>query len=235
MHTDHDETLKKTSENNFLIVQYIMAPRQDIVLLFTRYPQPGLSKTRLIPILGDQGAADLQRRMTERIVDRISHLAADRPLGLEIHYDGGDHSLMNAWLGKSRLYKQQADSDLGTRMACAITAHLRTKEAIVLTGSDCPGITSTLLAEALEALRREDMVIGPACDGGYYLIGVNGGLDMDTVSSLFTDIPWGSKTVFADTMAKAELHQLTCHILPELHDIDRPEDLRYINHHPDLK
>ena len=212
-----------------------MVPQQDIVLLFTRYPQPGLSKTRLIPILGDQGAADLQRRMTERIVDRISHLAADRPLGLEIHYDGGDHSLMNAWLGKSRLYKQQADSDLGTRMACAITAHLRTKEAIVLTGSDCPGITSTLLAEALEALRREDMVIGPACDGGYYLIGVNGGLDMDTVSSLFTDIPWGSKTVFADTMAKAELHQLTCHILPELHDIDRPEDLRYINHHPDLK
>jgi uncharacterized protein len=212
-----------------------MVPQQDIVLLFTRYPEPGLSKTRLIPILGDQGAADLQRRMTEGIVERISHLAAGRPLSLEIHFDGGDHSLMSAWLGKSRLYKQQEDSDLGSRMACAIAAHLRTKEAIVLTGSDCPEITSILLAEALEALRREDMVIGPACDGGYYLIGVNGGLDMDTVSSLFTDIPWGSKTVFADTMARAELHQLTCHILPELHDIDRPEDLRYINHHPDLE
>ena len=210
-----------------------MAPQQDIVLLFTRYPKPGLSKTRLIPILGDQGAADLQRRMTEEIVEKISHLAADRPLSLEIHYDGGSSSLMGAWLGESRLYRQQADSDLGSRMTCAIAAHLRSREAIVLTGSDCPGITSSLLAEALEALRREDMVIGPACDGGYYLIGVNGGLDRDTLSALFADIPWGSKTVFADTMARAELHQLTCHILPKLHDIDRPEDLGYLNHHPD--
>jgi hypothetical protein len=212
-----------------------MAPRQDIVLLFTRYPVPGLSKTRLIPILGAQGAADLQRRMTERIVDRISDLAADRPINREIHFDGGSHSLMSAWLGKTHIYRQQADSDLGCRIASALTAHLRTREAIVLTGSDCPGITSSILVEALEALRRKDMVIGPACDGGYYLIGVNGGLAPDTVSSLFTDIPWGSKTVFADTMARAKLHQLTCHILPELHDIDRPEDLRYINHHPDLK
>ncbi len=212
-----------------------MASRQDIVLLFTRYPAPGLSKTRLIPILGAQGAADLQRRMTEGIAAKISHLAAGRPLSLEIHFEGGDHSLMSAWLGKTHLYKQQADSGLGYRMACALTAHLRTKEAIVLTGSDCPGITSGILVEALEALRSNDMVLGPACDGGYYLIGVNGGLAPDTVSSLFTDIPWGSKTVFSDTMARAELHQLTCHILPELHDIDRPEDLGYINHHSDLK
>jgi hypothetical protein len=212
-----------------------MVPRQDIVLLFTRYPAPGLSKTRLIPILGARGAAALQRRMTEGIVEKICHLAADRPLSLEIHFDGGGHSQMSAWLGKAHIYRRQADSDLGCRMACALTAHLRTREAIVLTGSDCPGITSSILAEALETLRREDMVIGPACDGSYYLIGVNGGLDRDTVSSLFTDIPWGSQTVFADTMARAELHQLTCHILPELHDIDRPEDLGYLNHHPDLK
>jgi uncharacterized protein len=208
---------------------------QEIVLLFTRYPEPGLSKTRLIPVLGGQGAADLQRRMTERIVARISCLAARSPLILEIHYDGGSLPLMRAWLGSSPIYEQQIDGDLGARMAHAIAVHLHPKTAILLTGSDCPEITTRILAEALQALRNDEMVIGPACDGGYYLIGVNGTLGADVVSSLFADIPWGSTTVFADTMAKAKLHQLSCHILPKLHDIDRPEDLGYINHHPDAE
>jgi uncharacterized protein len=208
---------------------------QEIVLLFTRYPEPGRSKTRLTPILGAKGAADLQRRMTERILARISSLAATNPHRLEIHYDGGNLALMHAWLGSSYTFIPQIDDHLGARMAKAIAPHLQRKKAIILTGSDCPGITSRILAEALDALTGHDLVIGPACDGGYYLIGVKGTLSTDFIQALFTDIPWGSKTVFADTMAKAEYHQLTCHILPELHDIDRPEDLRYLNYYPDAE
>lgn len=209
--------------------------QQDIVLLFTRYPEPGLSKTRLISTLGDQGAADLQRQMTEWIVAKISRLAADNPLILEIHYDGGNLPLMRSWLGSFPIYQQQTDGDLGTRMAHAIASHLQKKAAILLTGSDCPEITPQILGEALQALRRNDIVIGPACDGGYYLIGANGTLRADVMHALFTNIPWGSKTVFADTMAKADFHQLSCHILPKLHDIDRPEDLGYIDHHSDTE
>lgn len=212
-----------------------MDPQQDIVLLFTRYPTPGLSKTRLIPALGEQGAADLHRRLTERIVAQVSLLEANHPHCLEIHYDGGNISLMRTWLGNSHSYKQQTKSDLGARMAHAIAVHLQRKTAILLTGSDCPEITAPLLAEALEALRKNDMVIGPAWDGGYYLIGVSGTLRTDIMQALFSDIPWGSKTVFADTMAKADYHQLTCHILPKLHDIDRPEDLGHLHHHPDAE
>jgi hypothetical protein len=79
------------------------------------------------------------------------------------------------------------------------------------------------------------MVIGPACDGGYYLIGVNGAIKKKIVYSLFTDIPWSTQTVFADTMARAKHHNLTTYILPELHDIDRPEDLGYLHHYSDAE
>jgi hypothetical protein len=211
-----------------------MDHHQDIVLLFTRYPQPGLSKTRLIPALGAGGAADLQRRMTERTMARISNLAESHPHDLEIHYDGGNESLMRTWLG-AHTYKQQPDGHLGLRMACAVADHLRRKKAILLTGADCPEITSQIFAKALEALARNDMVIGPACDGGYYLIGVNGAVEKEIVYSLFTDIPWGTKTVFADTMARAKRHNLTSCILPQLHDIDRPEDLGYLHHYSDAE
>jgi uncharacterized protein len=209
--------------------------QQDIVLLFTRYPAPGLSKTRLIPALGEQGAADLQRRMTERIVGQTLLLAGSHPHRLEIHYDGGSLSMMERWLGKTYTYKHQQGEDLGARMASAMAIHLIEKTAILLAGSDCPEITAPLLAEALEAVRRNDMVIGPAHDGGYYLIGVQGALPLDILHDLFTDIAWGSTTVFADTMARADHHQLSSHILPKLHDIDRPEDLGYLNYHPGIE
>ncbi|MDR3542752.1 MAG: TIGR04282 family arsenosugar biosynthesis glycosyltransferase [Desulfocapsaceae bacterium] len=212
-----------------------MYSRQDIVLIFTRYPTPGFSKTRLIPILGPQGAAGLQRKMTEQIVAQAARLIESHPHDLEIHYEGGSLPLMRAWLGPSRTYQPQKAGDLGTRMSQAISAHLKGKRAIILAGSDCPALTSSLLTRALEALQEKDIVIGPACDGGYYLIGVRGGVREDCVSSLFTDIPWGSASVFAETMARAGRLQLTSHILPELHDIDRPEDLRYLHYNSDLQ
>ncbi len=212
-----------------------MVSHQDIVLLFTRYPIPGISKTRLIPILGDRGAAELQKRMTEQVVTEVLSHAARHPCRLEIHYSGGDTAAMRAWLGETFVYKRQADGHIGVKMSQAITAHLGHEHGIILVGSDLPDITRQILAEALHAVRLHDMVIGPACDGGYYLIGVNGAIGADIVSCLFTDIPWGSQTVFAETLARAGRHRLTCHILPELHDIDRPEDLGYINHHPDAQ
>ena len=212
-----------------------MNTRQDIVLVFTRYPVPGLSKTRLIPVLGEQGAAGLQRRMTKRIVGQAAVLAATHPHVLEIHYDGGSLPLMRAWLGASAIYRHQTDGDLGVRMAQAIAMHLGQAEAVILTGSDTPGVTAGILDQALKALRDTDMVIGPACDGGYYLIGVKGSLDKDRLSSLFTGIHWGAASVFADTVARACRLQLTFSLLPELHDIDRPEDLGYLDYYPDAE
>lgn len=209
--------------------------QQDIVVLFTRYPTPGLSKTRLIPVLGDEGAARLQVEMTQRVVSEIRHLASRRTCHLEIHYAGGAQAEMQTWLGADFNYIPQAQGHIGVKMEQAIAAHLGAKARIVLAGSDCPGITAHLLDKALSALVSHDLVIGPACDGGYYLIGVNGRLDREIVSALFTGISWGAETVFSETLARADSHYLTHYILPKFHDIDRPEDLRYLHNYPDAQ
>jgi uncharacterized protein len=169
--------------------------------------------------------------MTQRAVAEASRLAADHPCSLEIHYTGGDPAAMRTWLGETFTYKKQVDGHIGVKMSQAIAVHLGRKRGIILVGSDLPHITRQIIAEALQSLKFHDMAIGPAHDGGYYLIGVNGNMRADILSSLFFDIPWGSATVFAETMARARRHHLTSHILPELHDIDRPEDLGYLHHH----
>ncbi len=208
---------------------------QDIVLLFTRFPQPGTSKTRLIPVLGDLGAAELQKSLTEHTVYEITRLKSLHPCCLEIHYTGGDRASMQAWLGKGHLYKRQSEGHIGDRMAQAIAGHLGQKRGIILVGSDLPHISANILGEALLAVQRCDLVIGPACDGGYYLIGVNRSMKPDVLAALFSDIPWGSAEVFTKTVLKARHYQLTSHILPKLHDIDRPEDLRYLDNYPDAQ
>jgi uncharacterized protein len=212
-----------------------MQIQQEFVLLFTRYPEPGSTKTRLIPLLGAQGAANLQKKMSERIVAETILLAESRPISLEIHYDGGNLTQMRAWLGDSCTFIRQTDDNLGARMANAIITHLHKEKSIVLAGSDCPGISSRILAEALDALATHHLVIGPAFDGGYYLIGAAGTVREDMIRSLFTGICWSTQTVFTETMARVNHLQLTCHILPELHDIDTPEDLGYLNYYPDAE
>jgi rSAM/selenodomain-associated transferase 1 len=219
-------------ENHKAIILQNMATHQDIVLLFTRFPTPGTSKTRLIPILGDQGAADLQKRLTEHALLEVTRLKAHTPIDLEIHFVGGNETSMQSWLGPHHIYKRQSEGNIGDKMAQAMASHLGRKGGIILIGSDLPGITTHILTEALLMLNDSDLVIGPAHDGGYYLIGVNGSLRADILSSLFSDIPWGSSDVFAGTLAKVRQHQLIPHILPILHDIDRPEDLRHLDHNP---
>jgi uncharacterized protein len=212
-----------------------MDSHQDIVLLFTRYPVPGKSKTRLIPVLGETGAARLQKQLTERVVAEACRLMATHPCRLEIHYAGGDHASMRNWLGDAFIYKKQADGDIGIKMFEALVAHLGSKRGILLVGSDLPQITHQILAEGLGALESSDLVLGPAHDGGYYLIGINAGMHPDTLASLFSGISWGLATVFTETMARVHNHHLTFHILPHLNDIDRPEDLGYLHHRPDAQ
>jgi hypothetical protein len=208
---------------------------QDIVLLFTRYPEPGKSKTRLIPVLGKTGAARLQKQLTEHVVTEACRLMADHTCTLEIHYAGGDLTSMRNWLGEAFIYKRQADGDIGVKMSQALAAHLGYKKRILLVGSDLPQITRHILAEGLEALACSDLVLGPAHDGGYYLIGINGKMLPDTLASLFSGISWGSTSVFTETMERVHHLHLTFHILPHLNDIDRPEDLGYLHHRPDAQ
>lgn len=213
----------------------MIAEPSDLVILFTRYPEPGQCKTRLIPALGASGAAALHREMTRRILAQMDELAKRLPHRQEIHYDGGSRARMASWLGSSRHYRRQAAGDIGCRMREAISAHQGRARRLLLIGSDCPDLTGDLLRDAFAALDSHDLVLGPAFDGGYYLIGVHAGSSSLVCRTLFQDIPWSSGQVYSMTQARAEQLHLRCHILTTLHDIDTPEDLGYFDYHPHIE
>ena len=207
-----------------------MNGRQEAqLLLFTRYPEEGTSKTRLIPALGAAGAADLQRRMTEWTVAVVARFIERFPVSAEIRYDGGSLDQMAAWLASPIPCIPQEGNDLGARLASAFAAAFAGgARRVVVIGADCPGLTVGVLVAAFAALSRHDLVLGPATDGGYYLLGLS-----REAPSIFSEIPWGSAEVLAATLARAEALALSIQLLEPLADVDRPEDLRHFHNYPD--
>ena len=194
----------------------------DRLIIFTRYPEPGKAKTRLIPALGDVAAADLHRQMTEQTLAQVKLLQQSHPVGIEVWFAGGDRERMQTWLGADYLqYQPQPKGDLGERMAQAFQVGFdRGVKASVIIGTDCPELTATLLTAAFQALQQTDLVLGPATDGGYYLIGLR-----RSAPELFESISWSTERVFQQTVAIASKLNLSLSCLPMLADVDRPEDL----------
>ena len=196
------------------------SPWQEVIL-FSRYPEPGKTKTRLIPSLGPDKAARLQYLMTEHALRRINEFSQSNTAHVEIRFDGGSRALMKSAFGAGPTYLPQGDGDLGFRMARAFAEAFRIgMKRVVIIGSDCPQITSRILEEAFHSLLTYDIVLGPATDGGYYLIGLK-----RYAPTLFIDIPWGTDQVLAITMEQADQAGLSITLLEELSDIDRPEDM----------
>ncbi|MGB3262591.1 MAG: TIGR04282 family arsenosugar biosynthesis glycosyltransferase [Microcoleus sp.] len=191
------------------------------LIIFTRYPEPGKTKTRLIPVLGKEGAANLHRLMAQKAIARALTLQNSRRLSVEIHYTGGSPQQMQDWLGTDVIYQNQTDGDLGTRMAAAFQNSFDSGvDKTVIIGTDCPALKPEIMAKAFDELSQHDLVLGPAKDGGYYLIGLG-----RSVPELFGGINWGTNEVFAATRAIAQNLDLKIAYLPTLADIDRPEDL----------
>jgi hypothetical protein len=199
----------------------VCASRAERLIVFTRYPEAGTTKTRLIPALGAQGAADLQRDMTERTVAEARRLAESRRVALEVRFEGGSAGQMAAWLGDDLRCLPQGTGDLGDRMERAVRQTLdRGARRAVIVGTDCPDLTADTLADAFDALADHDLVLGPAADGGYYLIGLR-----QDAPALFEDIPWGTSEVLRRTLSQADELGLRVQLLDELADVDRPDDL----------
>lgn len=191
------------------------------LMLLTRFPEPGRTKTRLIPHLGPAGAAALQRRMTEYVLAQVQSAAQELPLAVEVHFAGGSQGQMQAWLGDAVGYHPQAEGGLGDRLIAAFSQSFALgRPGAIAIGSDCPALTPDHLVAALAALHRVDVVLGPATDGGYYLIGLR-----QLEPALFKAIAWGTDQVLAQTLAAATAQGLTVELLAPLTDIDRPEDL----------
>jgi len=200
-------------------------PAKEHLILFTRYPEAGKTKTRLAEKLGARAAAELQRLMTEHAAAIMNALRKQRSISVEIQFAGGDESTMQQWLGPDFIYRKQLGQDLGQRMGNAFSAVFsKGVERIVVIGSDCPSLTKDILAQAFDCLQASDLVLGPTHDGGYYLIGLR---QMRT--SVFAAIPWGTENVFAATRDIADQEGISCSLLETLHDVDRPKDLDRIN------
>ena len=175
------------------------------LIIFTRYPQAGTTKTRMIPELGAEGAAELQRQMTGHIRSRVDELRKSHLSTVEVRYEGGNEKLMTEWLGSGFSYCHQGSGDIGLRMGRALQdAFGQGCESVVIIGSDIPHITINIMQKAFEALNLKDLVLGPAADGGYYLIGVHRKTFRHWNPQLFTDISWGTENVLPQTLSIAQ-------------------------------
>jgi len=201
-----------------------MATDRKTLIIFTRFPEPGTTKTRLIPALGPDGAATLQRKLTEQTVRKAETFSHRYGIASEIHFQGGDHAKMSQWLG-AHIFQPQPPGSIGERMAKTFAQAFDLGHTnVVIVGTDCPDLSEEILHKAFSALQDNDLVLGPAVDGGYYLIGLTG-----PKPYLFNDIEWGTPSVLAQTLAKA--NHLKVSQLAALYDIDRPEDLAHYNYH----
>ena len=195
------------------------------LIIFTRYPILGKTKTRLIPVLGEEGATKLHRQLTEKTISTVEKLFYYHPLSLEISFAGGTKTLMKNWLGDAFIYEPQPDGDLGERMAIAFQKSFECGyEKVIIIGTDCPTLKHKILREALEKLNQKELVLGPAEDGGYYLIGLR-----HFIPQLFENISWGTSSVLEQTNTIALSLNLSIAYLPILADIDRPEDLSILD------
>ncbi|MCI5118157.1 MAG: glycosyltransferase [Candidatus Electrothrix sp. LOE1_4_5] len=209
---------------------------QQAIIIFTRYPQVGKVKTRLIDRLGPQGAASLHDQLTKQVISSIQPLLQTGQTQLQVAYCGATAQEMTDWLGQDISFTRQQGNDLGKRMQHAFEqAWQQGAEKVLLIGSDCPGIDADIMRSGLNALQTHDLVLGPAVDGGYYLIGLHA--HVQGYELLFQRIDWGTAQVLQQTLEQAEQASLsyTYTLLPKLHDIDRPEDLVHLNHSTDAK
>jgi rSAM/selenodomain-associated transferase 2/rSAM/selenodomain-associated transferase 1 len=203
-------------------------PLPQRLIIFTRYPEPGQVKTRLIPALGAQGAASLVKSLGRDTLAWGMALARREPVRLEARFHGGDPKAMLAWLGGAPLYRPQGPGDLGERMARSLHQALQEGEQrVVLVGTDCPRRDDRLLARAFQALADHDLVLGPAQDGGYYLVGLS-----RPAPAIFQGMTWGTAQVLTQTLAAASRAGLSVHLLDTLPDIDQPVDLALLAEAP---
>ncbi len=201
------------------------------ILIFSRFPVPKLAKTRLIPLLGPEGAAQLHRRMTEHAVltaRRVVNTRQADDIGITICTSGARQKYFRAWLGHDLQYLSQTSGDIGSRMRCAFkSAFRRGAKRVLAFGSDIPGLPAEILVQALDALHSHDIVLGPARDGGYYLIGMK-----RNHPELFRGIDWGTEHVCDQTKRVIHKLGLTFIEMAQQNDIDRPEDLAALLHNP---
>ena len=194
---------------------------KPIILLFIKAPLKGQIKSRLAAAIGNDAALELYQRFVLDTIDTVGALAI--PLRI-CFYPPDAGTTIRTWLGNEHACMPQQGNDLGERMEQAFEQVFKEGyDRAVLIGSDIPELSHAVIREAFAALDTYDAVIGPAADGGYYLIGFTA---KSFVTSVFHHIVWSTSTVCDETLTRFKHSGKRVHLLPKLHDVDTQDDLR---------
>jgi len=217
------------------------------IFIMMKYPELGKVKSRLAKSIGEEDATNLYRAFIQDTISAVQSLSV--PFHIAV-YPPESEEQFGQWLGPSHRFFQQQGGSLGERLQNGFaTMFEKGYRQVISLASDSPDLPIEILQTAVTNLQSNNVVIGPALDGGYYLIGFS---NDNYVHDPFVGISWGTETVFQETVARIEsvTHQL--HILPEWLDIDTKSDLqrfyetykldssnslhtmKYLHNHPEL-
>lgn len=194
-------------------------PARELRLcIFARSPRLGTVKQRLAAEIGAAAALQAYRALT---ADTLERLAAVSGVRTELWLAGPANAEVRAWLRRWRIpLRFQHGADLGERMADALAACHADGSPGVVVGTDCPPVDAAYVELAARALENHDVVLGPAEDGGYALVGTRA-----PAPGIFRDVPWGSSRVLDVTLARIAEQQLTVALLNTVWDVDSAADL----------
>lgn len=190
-----------------------------VLCLFTRAPGLGEVKRRLAADIGDDAALDAHCRLLRHAINQLADIDG---VVTELWVAGPVTSVAGL-APPGMTVRAQGEGDLGMRMSDALEDALARSPRAAVVGSDCPGIDGSYVAEAFRALERSDVVLGPAEDGGYGLIGVTGTRAIP-LRELFQRIPWGGDRVLEETLERARTCSLEVALLREIWDVDDAAD-----------
>ena len=194
--------------------------------IFCKTPERGFVKTRLAASVGEQKALEIYLDLLKITDEETRLFSSSRYLFLTSAVEDSIEKMRSTlqeqdlFTASKTSYTTQQGEDLGQRMSTAFENLFKKHRSVVLIGCDLPDLTSALISNAFDALQSNDVVIGPSCDGGYYLIGLN-----KETSDLFKEISWSTEKVLNQTLEKAERLSLKVQLLDRLRDIDTLEDL----------
>ena len=180
--------------------------------IFVRPPVPGAVKTRLTPPLTPLQACELYTAFLRDLFRRLARLKGTR---VTVFYAAGDVETLHPLLPGHWTLEPQTGADLGERLGAAFARLLAESDRAVIIGSDSPDIPVQYIRRAFQKLKHKDTAIGPATDGGYYLIGLR-----EPAPSLFENVAWGGHTVLAETLANIEKGKRSLATLPVWYDVD---------------
>ena len=195
-------------------------PAATLVQLFAKLPVAGEVKTRLIPQIGVNKATAVYRHCLQNNIDLVESLPFAKQLWVDRH---GEDPLFAA-----RGRHLQQGENLGEKMFNALQYGLQSYQKVILIGSDCLDLRQDHFDQVITALEHHDLAFIPALDGGYVLIGAS----RPVRPEIFENIEWSTELVMQQTLAQAQRHGISCHLLDSLRDIDQAADLQ---HYAELK